>query len=502
VKPPQAAPIPPPGSLAILSGRRWLAGEPAVTFPTASMTIPLALDDVDGDGLPDLALFTPDLRSLVSPNSRWGVAEVRARETAVDNRARAVVGNFSSPVSEGALLFHLAAVAAAATLHVGAGQPHPTLVGAVSAAVDGDVLVVHDASSSEQVVVAGKQLTLLSVAATRWSSSAPLRLEAGADVTVAGFVFDGVIDNAVHLTGGSRFEARYTSFLGQVIGIYVDDGDVVLSDVSFRDHVTYGTMLVVVRGTATLDRVEFVDNLSSEVAGLWVMADGQVDARSVQFVRNTSTVDGGGAVRCEGVCTFEDTRFVENGSLAGAAVWSTGTLQLTRAMVCENRSIAAVVSVFAGSAVLENVAFLDNYTSQEGLVNAWAPTTISHSTFVGNLSPFASALDVRSELNVSSTLFADNRSGNVAVWVDPNQATVTDSWNAWYRNAGGNANGPVDPSDLVGQDPLLPAGGGCSWRRVVPGVGSPLLDAGAPGTSDPDGSRADIGATGGPASAF
>jgi MYXO-CTERM domain-containing protein len=73
-------------------------------------------------------------------------------------------------------------------------------------------------------------------------------------------------------------------------------------------------------------------------------------------------------------------------------------------------------------------------------------------------------------------------------------------YNGWYRNAT-NSSRTLGAHDLTGADPKLvawSADGDCTNDDVTLLAGSPALDRGDPAVLDRDGSRSDLGATGGP----
>ena len=97
---------------------------------------------------------------------------------------------------------------------------------------------------------------------------------------------------------------------------------------------------------------------------------------------------------------------------------------------------------------------------------------------------------------------------NSGVGIEDDGAGATVSTSAWFAN-GDHVGGDLGVGDLAGQlvdiDPTLidaSDDGDCNNDNLRPALGSPLFDAGNPAVLDGDGTRSDIGWTGGPDAPF
>jgi len=135
----------------------------------------------------------------------------------------------------------------------------------------------------------------------------------------------------------------------------------------------------------------------------------------------------------------------------------------------------------------------------------WVPAGLAdvvNSTFDGNQAAEGGgiAAGFGSMVNVASTLFVRNTTTNTAsatlVNAQGSNTSVVNHYNGFFGNTGTNFKfkGTYGDKELLIPDPLL--GGSC-----CPGPGSPAINAGIPDFhfNDPDGSRNDMGACGGPA---
>jgi hypothetical protein len=156
-----------------------------------------------------------------------------------------------------------------------------------------------------------------------------------------------------------------------------------------------------------------------------------------------------------------------------------------------------------GNVLVRQVWFKGNKAGNYG-GGMWVPAGLAdvvNSTFDGNQAAEGGgiAAGYGSMVNVASTLFVRNTTTN------PGSATLVNSlgsntsvvnhYNGFFGNTGANFNNTYGNKGLLppGQDPL---GASC-----CPGPGSPAINAGIPDFhfNDPNGSRNDMGACGGPA---
>jgi len=207
-----------------------------------------------------------------------------------------------------------------------------------------------------------------------------------------------------------------------------------------------------------------------------------MDVSEVSFSGN-SAGGNGGAIAVTGlqalqVPEFRQNTFCGNTALAGGGLYS------------ENSYVEVTNNIFS-----ENVA-----TSGGAVYSSGLSSKVFHNHFVGNSGTFGAAVKIGGDSNsVVNNLFAMNRSG---VAIDNGLFTQTMSYNLFFSNSGGDFTlFPVDFSNMTFSDPLLylfTEDGDCHNDDLTYPLTSPLVDAGRLDFADPDGSRADIGAFGGP----
>lgn len=397
-------------------------------------------------------------------------------------------------------------VAQAAVLDVGAGQPYATVADAIAVAIDGDAIVLHDALLTEEVEVVGKDLEIRGDKSTRWHVTA---------------------GPAVALRNGSHVRIVGIRFSGPYSALTVDDGDAVVVDSTFAGFEWAIAVGWTTPATLEVLRTAFTDNTNSIATG----AGSTVEVADSRFLRNrpdpigsvsaiwgeestTVVVDrtifagnkgDGYLMRCD-ACTIRDSLFVGNQSTELELVLVSGEAVLERNRFCGNESAGGygVLWFSGGPATLRNNAFVANSTAMGTSVLSAeeASLVLEHNTFLGNDTPvgpmaqaFADTVGV--EVTMVGNLVAGNTSSEPAFQDWASAVVVNPSYNAWFANSGGDASFALGATDLVGANPLLGAGTPCSWDRLTPAPGSPLID-GDPTLLDADGSPADIGATGGP----
>ena len=313
-------------------------------------------------------------------------------------------------------------------------------------------------------------------------------------------------------------------------GVFVGNASTLAAyDTAFRANASpFGGAGVYVTGDseATLERATLEDNVAITSPGAGALAEGALTVRASFFLDNAAAIGAG--IYCftpSAVCRIEDSVFrggiaeTEGGGIGGS---DADTIEVTRSMFCGNTASTLKDFPYYGGAVtvwrtanpvrLANNVFANNTCPgwkppqtlyQTGAVHIGASgADVINNTFVGNGTDAVSGLflfvyhpydPAALALDVTNNLYANN-GGNIA------QSTISGlpsgGYNLFWGNAGDTDFGfGVD----VYEDPLLsPPGSGCGvWQPVK---GSAAIDAGDPdpALNDPDGTRSDIGATGGP----
>lgn len=289
---------------------------------------------------------------------------------------------------------------------------------------------------------------------------------------------------------------------------------------------------------ATITTGRFDDNLASELAGAiavsgdvdltvigtafegnaaesgGVIADygGPTGTPTVHFtgatlIDNRADATGGAVAAASGDWTFDGTRFSDNSAvLDGGALWiGGGSVTLTQDLLCQNTASnggavwthTSVEQAWLNNRMIENFA-----TGGGGAVDhSGAMLSMRQHNLLGNSASVGGAVRSESEILLRNSLIGWT-DGAVAV----TGPTVHADWNAFWANVAGDTQGDTAVDGAVGNDVFSdPAmeryqvGTGCdavddfyNWYGVLRDGGDPFAQA------DLDGSRADLGAYGGP----
>jgi len=309
-----------------------------------------------------------------------------------------------------------------------------------------------------------------------------------------------------------------------------------------------GAVMAYYDNTIVLDDTTFEDNSSGYYGGgvaTWDYTD--LTANGGAFRRNAAPGTGGGALfyypvdSNAGVLAVNGAAFVDNSATDGGAVWLgwaqtatfagatfegntasatggavlayvTGTSTFIGNQFCDNTAVSggAVSVQWTGADTWSNNVFLANNAAYGGAAHRYASYagTISQNTFAGNVatawggayyaswaygdwrnnvvaySEGAGIYAAESASLGGSTLAYDGYAANA----------VADGAGYFYVSDGRDGNVVADGAGFADYD----ASAGCaSDLRLA--AGSPFKDAGDPAVLDPDGSRSDMGAYGGPA---
>jgi MYXO-CTERM domain-containing protein len=307
-----------------------------------------------------------------------------------------------------------------------------------------------------------------------------LRVEAG-DVTIVRSTFT---DNAA-VYGGAAHIATIA--------------DAVLQDSTLSgNRADYGGAIRwrpdAVSGTLALIHTTFADNLATAYGGaVYGRTGGQLTVEGSAFARNTAVV--GGALM----------------------LWDIGDVEVHSAKFCANAASGAsdadggAATVYVSGSLghsWTNSVFVDNVADGTGgglnLLQS-GPADVINDTFLGNDAAIAGgAIAVRGgELTATNDLFAWTGSGDALTADTDSVATVL--YDDFYDDRDDPVGGALEPAALDASNLALePAladwtdDGDCDNDVLTLAVASPLIDAGDPSLLDPDGSRSDIGAFGGP----
>lgn len=353
-----------------------------------------------------------------------------------------------------------------------------------------------------------------------------------------------------------RFEDNYAYYGGGALHLQSTYGEHDLHSVSFT-----GNEAMYDRGAAIhgyyYNKLNLIDctfdrNLGSQDGGALALLYSGATVRGSSFTDNRTTGGQGGAIYAYAGASYGSPLVLEDNDFTGnAADWHGGAIASTSDHIrfSDNRfhSNSAGVGGLGGAVVLlaplshelnrnrfsantahygagvyvygpldapgnwTNNQFIENTASIGGaaILGDAGATAIVNNTFVGN-SGVEEAADIavyESALDIRNNLFAHEVSGAaIHVYDDGSALGSSYTHNAFFEGAGGPVGGQLAAArlgegTLLDLDPLLSryvAGSSVDRQILVPLRDSPLLDAGDPTLLDPDGSRSDIGAWGGP----
>lgn len=309
-----------------------------------------------------------------------------------------------------------------------------------------------------------------------------------------------------------------------------------------------GGAIAGVGGTYTIRGSAFVDNEATNFDGGAIYAPGvRLDMLDTAFIRNDADNGGGAIWRGGGSqgdvidnCGFFSNRAGDQGgailytldpvettitssTFAGNTAATGGAIHLQslqttvlNSAFCNNEASdvgGAIAVEGSGSGTGFTIAntVLDGNVSDQGAgaIHVWAGAfwiDSLNNDFLGNATNAAgSASALYSEnsgaVDLRNTIFAWNTGGTSAVHSETTSYSATSEFNAFFGQSTDATGEVLLGPETVLADPLLTdyaPGMACQAWDLTPLAGSPVIDAGDPALSDPDGSRSDIGVTGGP----
>lgn len=416
-------------------------------------------------------------------------------------------------------------VAWGADLQVGPTRPHPTLGSALAVAVPGDRIRV-DAGIYEEdtdllqisgIEIAGAGSDPVTGTVFTGGDGPSQWLVDGSDLVFRDLVLDGGGDlRALTLQQGAVIEAwnlriqngSHTSGAG----ISVDDSTLALHDSVVYGNSTTGNgggMLILNGGVVTADGCRFTGNhANAEGGAIRVGTDSTLVLTRASVLDNTASAGAGVACNSAARCTVEDAVFEGNASVEGGGglyAFQVDEVRVLRTAFCGNTASTTsgghLTLMQTLTALVRNSSFLDGEAAVYGGGLFVRDTTLAleNDTFLGDRATTRGGAffqDGSTTTRSVNNLFLESGS-DVAPFaaVDIVSGTVTSSYDLFWGNL-------VDrfpallPTDIVDLDPLVARPATCVTPEPL--SGSPTFDAGDPAILDPDGSRSDLGATGGP----
>lgn len=324
-----------------------------------------------------------------------------------------------------------------------------------------------------------------------------------------GLTVDGPVDLRVE---GVLFE-RSTASDGGAVAI-TEGPTADLEAVRLTDNEAFGLGggLLVRNATAVLRAARVASNRAGSGGGIALTGPADLTLEAVTLTGNEALDSGGGVHVENGTYRATDAVFTDNVALQGnggglflgaIATWHTDV----RTTMCANTAFqgGGIFTNSGDDAEVRNLRLLDNVATEEGGGIAHRGDGALHLAFANLLGNSAglgagAALVTTGPVRIDDVLIGWSI-GSVAA-LARNGGTIDVGPSAWWANEQGDLQG-LSPTraQTVFVDPLLDRyapGEPCEVAQDWPAFTSPLRDAGTVTEVDPDGTRADLGAYGGP----
>jgi predicted outer membrane repeat protein len=376
----------------------------------------------------------------------------------------------------------------------------------ITAAVTFEDLVIDGLGRSTLIQVVGVPLTLRGVQliAVNELLGAAVELTGPARLVATDVVFQGLkgAQGAISTSLTAAVELRECSFSSNESTLLGSGG---------------GALHLAGTGPSLVADTVFLANHALGRGGaIQLLAGAQLEVTGSRFQDNQGDEGGGAIAVIGGLLTATDVIFTSNETRGegdgGALDLEEADAELVRPMFCANQAVgtqAAGGAIYAQGGTLDvyNGTFVSNASDDEGAVRVRdGEALLDHATFVQNVSKRGSALhldatDPGDTVTLRNSVIADNvaetpaQAAVQAGQVRPIAVQTTAFWNNQDLDTLG-AISFVDPTIApLGAAPLGAVGEGCPTGPLLP-ISDEILDQGT--DDDPDGSVADLGASGGP----
>jgi hypothetical protein len=292
---------------------------------------------------------------------------------------------------------------------------------------------------------------------------------------------------------------------------YVGSGDHAVDN---RPLVTNGGVFGVSSSKLRLASAWFEDNAALRGGAVHLSGPSELRVELSSFSGNSA--NEGGAIYATDAdrVDIDDSSFVGNLALSGGAIWWTGGAFafLDRNTFCRNRATGGDggaarfgdTNLF-GFATLRSNQFIENSaTGRGGSIASFSPgpgLDPTNNTHFGNTATDGGAIwNTANGMFLTNELFASNRPNAVS----GSAGFVNPAYSLWFDHPAGPLGGTfaamVLDSTHIFADPRLTAAAadGACGDDLRPRFGSPAISAGDPSLYNPDHTRSDIGAFGGP----
>jgi len=277
-------------------------------------------------------------------------------------------------------------------------------------------------------------------------------------------------------------------------GIFMENASPTIRDVLIENNYASweGGGMHVYNSHPTLEHVQIIGNDSGAGGGgIRVSATSTVNGNNLLIKGNMAQEYGGGLLSDDSTLTLTHTTFVGN-----EAGWAGGGMFL-------NTGLGSISH-------LDNVAFLENNTDQDGgaIATYEGELELNLAALVGNFAlntgGGVAVLQPDCLVTLTNTIIYDNLAlsdgggvhyvaGTIAVQNSDTYGNTPVDYGGFPDPTGVDGNVSIDPGfiNTTDPDPL-------AWDLHLDAAGNPLVDAGHAAVNDPDGSTSDPGIYGGP----
>lgn len=225
---------------------------------------------------------------------------------------------------------------------------------------------------------------------------------------------------------------------------------------------------------------------------------------------NTEASGNGGAIAANGGLALTCERCIFHHTVGGfgGALFAASTLVVKQSEFCDTSGSLGGAIFGAGKSTVVSSTFLETSAGSGGAIYAnngdWLIRNVhvvaGEITGAGGRTGIVFAPASSDGVEVRNALFLEN--DGVALSLAQAPSGTTEAEYNWFYGNTGDSDVTLSTTNTTGTAPLLTqwsADGNCTNDDLTPrALTSPLLDAGDPTLSDPDGTRSDIGAFGGP----
>lgn len=331
----------------------------------------------------------------------------------------------------------------------------------------------------------------------------------GATGNGGAIAISGAIDAT--MTGLLIEEARATN--GGAVSVVGDDAVVTLDGVLISACEAYvaGGALYQAGSVVTLTTSAIGDGAGLD-GGAVALVDGDLRIESTVIFDNLAISRAGGVFATGGSLSLRDVSLARNSGSEGGGLWLGGSVsapELARVQLCANGSTTRGGGAWVGTTsdlVWTNLRLLDNRADLDGGgFQHLGPGALSLESvnLLGNTSGSGggSAISTAGALSLTDALVGFS-TGGIAIRRVSDAPVTLAGGTVWWANAQGDAVDltPTTPGvqrtdpELAGYTP----GEACETIQDWGGWYGPLRDQGSEGRQDPDGTRIDVGAYGGP----